>query len=783
MNKFCFKSERRPLAVLLFIAALYFLPALLKGNGLVLSSEGTDTWNQFYFWRRFGFGMLARGELPLWNPYNFSGAPFVAGMQSAIFYPLNVLFLVFDTPFAINFSIALHCFLASLFTYLFARYLDMNRAGALLSGITFAYGAPYFLHIYAGHLPQLSGMWLPPMFFGMEAFLRHKKMIYAVLAGVPLGMEILAGNPQYAFYSAIAAALYLSLRVIFDKDFKNAPYYLFGLSLTIVLALCLSAIQIVPTLELTRHSVRSALTYEWVSLFSFPPENLVTLLLPDFFADALVLPYWGKNYLWEMSLYLGLAPLVLGAAAVFFNRSRPVRIFSVIAAAALLLAFGKYTPLLRILYDYVPGFDLFRGLSKFIFVFSFAWSMLAGYGLTQLTERLEEDGSRSRRLSYGILSAALILILLGGLGLLYSVQTREWWATLVRGYDRGVDDYLGGALVDAFFPASFGILVFAFFKTAAVLASLGGLLLLFTEFKKVSKRVFIVAVLALSVFDLWSFGAKYLVGFNPESLSMDKELKAFLAADKEPFRIASPQFALLNVGMLEAVENVGGYDQLTVKYYNKFVNFAQGLPIDKPTPAMTIKRSSPLLGLLNARYYVLDPAMVLRRPDSRPVFQNSRYKVYRNEAAVPRSYIVHDAEVIEGRDAALQALASPDFQPASRAVVAEAIDGLPGDRRLRSPAPRIVDHSPNRVVIQADAKAPGLLVLADLFYPGWKAFVDGAETPIFRVNYVVRGVFLPKGQHAVEFRYDPMSFMIGIAVSCASLVLVLAFLIYPKITV
>lgn len=776
MSRVDFKNERRPLAVLFLLALVYFLPALLKGNALVLSGEGTDTWSQFYFWRSFGFGMLARGELPLWNPYSFSGAPFIAGVQSAIFYPLNVLFLLFDAPFAINLSIALHCFLASLFTYLFARYLAVSRAGALLSGITFAYGAPYFLHIYAGHLPLLSGMWMPLMFLASEAFLRHKKMIYAVLGGVALSMEILAGNPQYSFYSAIAVSLYLSLRLIFDREYKRAPCYLAGLALMIATAISLSAIQLAPTLELGRHSVRNNLTYEWVSLFSLPPESLITLLLPDFFGDALTLPYWGKNYLWETSLYPGLAPLVLGAAAVLYDRSRPVKIFAAIAAAALVLAFGKYTPLLKVLYDYVPGFNLFRGLSKFIFVFSFAWAMLAGYGLARLAERAEADLPKFRRLAYGILAAAIFLTLLGGSVMLDFAHARELWTSLVHGYDRGADNYLGGSLINAFFPASFHAFLFILFKIAAVLAFLGGLCLIFVEFARFPIRLFIVAVLVLTAFDLWTFGARYLVGFKPERLSMDRELKAFLAGDKELFRIASPQSSLSNVGLLEGIENVGGYDQLTLKSYNEFVNFSQGLSIDKPTPAMAITRSSPLLDLLNARYYVLEPAMSLERPGFHLAFRNSRYKVYRNDAALPRSYIVHDAKVVEGRDAALRALAGPAFKPASQAVVAEAIDGLPGDPALQSPAPTIVAHAPNRVVIRAEAKAAGLLVLADVFYPGWKAFVDGGETPIYRVNYVVRGVFLPKGEHTVEFRYDPMSFKIGAAVTLASLMIVLVFL-------
>ena len=132
LKRYSFKEDGAAIALLLALAALYFLPVLLQGNSRVLSSVGKDIWAQFFYWRHFGFDSLGRGEIPLWNTYVFSGAPFLAGMQSAIFYPPNVLFLLFDTAFAINLSVALHCFLASLFTYLFARYMELGRPAAAL---------------------------------------------------------------------------------------------------------------------------------------------------------------------------------------------------------------------------------------------------------------------------------------------------------------------------------------------------------------------------------------------------------------------------------------------------------------------------------------------------------------------------------------------------------------------------------------------------------------------------------------------------------------------------
>jgi hypothetical protein len=778
------KEDAIPIASLFALACLYFLPVLIKGESQVLSSVGADIWGAYYYWRHFGFQSLAGGEIPLWNPYSFSGLPFVAGMESAIFYPPNLIYLFFGTAFSINLSIALHCFLAGLFTYLFARYMDLGRAGAVLSAVTFVYGAPCFLRIYAGHLVGLAALtWLPLLLMSAEAFLRKGEIRCVLWGGLVLSMQFLAGQPQYLFYSMIAVSLYFFINLPLRKELREAPYFFAGFCLLVLTGLFLSAVQLFPSLELTRYSVRNALGYEWVSTFSLPPENLTTLLLPDFFGNLLTVPYWGKNYLWEMSVYVGIVPLILGATAIVFDRSRPVLIFSSIAAVSVVLALGKHTPLFGILYAYVPGFNLFRGLSKFVVEFSFAWSMLAGYGLKKLTARPEETEAKTRALSYTVLAVALLLVVIGVLGILGTPDFRRLWTSFVKGYEKGVDDYLPVSLSEDFFRGSFQVVSRDLFRAAIILLVFGGLLLLVVKLKNSATRLFIVAVLALTALDLWTFGARYLVSFNPEILYMDRELKAFFKSDKEPFRLATPIATLLNVGFLEGTKDVGGYDQLTLRNYNEFINFSQGLPLDKPNFAMVINRASPMLDLLNVRYYVLDDSANVALPYFHPVFQNSRYKVYRNSRALPRTFVVHDARVIKGREDALQALASPTFNPTSTAIVDEAIDGLPGNPALRSPVPTVLEDLPRKIVIRADLKEAGLLVLGDVYYPGWKVFVDDQETRIYQVNHAMRGVFLSKGRHLAEFRYDPLSFKLGAVVSLASLVLVAAFLLWRRFTI
>jgi len=769
------KEEFAAICFLLLVAAVYFLPVLTEGNAQVLSRVGTDTWGQFFYWRHFGYSAIAGGEIPLWNPYVFSGMPYIAGIQSAIFYPLNILYLLFDTPLAINLSIAVHCFLASLFTYFYARYVDAGRLGSILSAVTFAYGAPYFLHIYSGHLPHLSTMiWLPLLFLGIEAFVKKEQMKYAVLSGVVLSIQLFAGYPQYLFFSVVALTLYFLMNLIVRSERKRAPYLVCGFIVFLATGAALSAVQLLPAIELAKHSVREGLSYEWVSAFSFPPENLLTLLFPDFFGNMLTTPYWGKNYLWEMSLYLGVIPICMIATALIFGRAEQLWAFCLIALISLILALGKYTPLLIALYSYVPGFDRFRGLSKFAFVFAFAGSIIAGFGLKQISALAEEKGSKTLRFSYGLIAVSLLFLGLGVIGWFYG---DELWEMMIKSAAKAEDRY--GRLppfTNDFFRASMSAAFAAVLKTSLILMVLAAVLF-FAKVGRFSTKFLQISILALAVIDLWHFGSRYLVTFEPQSLYMDRELKAFLSNDREPFRIATPISDLSNVGLLEGIENVGGYDAIVLKHYSEFINLAQRLPVDEPNLSMRIVAASRLLDLLNVKYYVLGSEMRIGLPAFDLVLENDRHRVYRNNGALPRSFIVHDAWVIKNRDAIFRHMAGAEFDPGSRAALEETIDTLPYNSTLRSPVPRITQRSLNKVILEADLNEPGLLVLADAYYPGWKAFVDGKETKIYRTNYVMRGVLLAKGEHVIEFRYDPLSFKVGALISVISLSLVVGLLI------
>lgn len=771
-----FRDDIIAIVIFLVLPVIYLSSALFSGSE-VLGSQFTDLRSEFFYTRFFGFNIVSSFSVPLWNPHIFGGMPFIATLHPAIFYPLNLIFTAFSIVHAINWSIALHLFLSGVFTYYLLKYFEVGRFGAIIGGIVYTFSAPQVMHIYAGHLNALTAMvWTPLMFLFLGRLVRDG-FKYGIPLGITISMQMLAGQPQYLFYSLLSLSFYSLFLMVWLKvdgtGWSKIFLKCFSFAFAIFLGLLLSAVQILPTAEMTRDSTRENLSYEFVSLFSFPPESLITFLIPDFFGDMLRLPYWGKNYLWEMSAYVGIMPLILAVIAAFYVRKRIVWFFAALAVISVILALGKYTPLLNLLYSYVPGFNLFRGNSKFIFLNALSLAVLSGFGADVL---IKCGSCPDKRLRAGIIGFSIFLTL--ALLSLYVVLDEAWFREAVIGVINSGDMFNNPA---TFMQRGFETVAAATFNKGVLwtigLSVSGVAILLLYSYGKLKREVFMTALLGVIVFDLFTFGMRYMVTFDSKEVYWDKDIVSFLRQDREPFRVIAPEMNV-NSGMATGIETLGGYDTIMLKRYSEFINFSQGQSPDVSNLWLSIKSVNKLTDLLNAKYLVLDSGQEMSDPVFKAVFDNGLYRIYQNLNALPRAFVVHRAEVIRDRDAIFRELISPEFDTNTSAVVEEELNIQLSKPLSKSPLPRVINHSPNKVTIEAYLAQPGLLVLGDTYYPGWKAFVDGKESKIYPVNYVMRGVVLPEGGHIVEFRYDPLSFKVGAVITLLSLVLVTGFFVW-----
>ena len=762
--------QNSDLAPVLFLA---LLPIIYLGAGLfsgtnIFGSPLADAKSQFFYTRLFGFSSLAEFSIPLWNPYVFAGTPFVGTLQSSVFYPPNLIFAILPIAVAMNWSIALHLALSGIFTYYLLRRYGVTAFGATLSGMVYTLSAPQVMHIYAGHLNALSSMaWTPLMFLLLDRMIREKDLKDSIRLGVAISLQFLAGQPQYLFYTMMALTAYLLFHLgCPDKEagrFRMIARPLMLFVAAIAIGVGLSAIQIAPTFEMTRYSTRENLTYEWVSQFSFPPAHLITFLIPDFFGDMLKVPYWGRNYLWEMTAYVGIAPLLLAIVAVCRVRQKRVRFFAGLAAASLLLALGKFTPLLKIAYTVVPGFNLFRGNSKFIFLTAFSLAVLSGFGANLLIRTCRDKATKIVTLTAAGVAAVLVLLLLQSFN-------AEWFRLAINGSVLSGDFYSGAMqiMVNGFEQVAVGNFQSGAILTLGLLAATV-LVLLPANFDWLDRKIVMFLLLVVVGFDLFTFGRRYMVSFDSRGAYWNQEAVEFLRKDPLPFRVMAPEMEA-NCGMASRIETLGGYDTIMLKRFSEYINLAQSKPPEEPDLYVNLATTNKLTDLFNVKYLLLGPNVTMDEGGPfRQVFSNGAAKVYLNRNALPRAFIVHGVKQISGKQAIFQELVKSDFDPWSYAIVDEKVPDVPDLPGERGPIPTIVSHAAERVVIDAVLSRPGLLVLGDTYYPGWKVFVDGRESKLYRANYLMRGVTLSGGRHRVEFRYEPTSFRIGALITLGTL--------------
>lgn len=399
--------------LLLVLTILFFWKIAL--TNLVLA--GLDVFTYFYPYKAYAAEAIRQGFLPLWNPYLFMGVPFLANIQAATLYPLNLPLYWLPVPKMISYSIVLHVFLVAAFTYLLVRrVLGLGPWGACVSAITLAFGG--FLGAQVEHINQLSVLvWLPLLLWLFYLSYTRGGLLYPLLTGLVIGVQFLGGHVQASYINLLALgfyALYLSLRGgLYGRGFQWRPSDTFwrvlrGLALLLGVALLggsLVAFQLLPTYELSTLSIRGGgLSYRQAASFSLRPGILALSLLPSF----------GDSPFSEYVAYIGIIPLLLAFLGIWRRgHRRQAPFFIALSILGLFLALGAYNPLYYVLYRVVPGFGLFRAPARWLYLYGVGMAVLAGLGVEELAS-LTASWSWSRRwtVAVGLIVCSLVVLFL-----------------------------------------------------------------------------------------------------------------------------------------------------------------------------------------------------------------------------------------------------------------------------------------------------------------------------------------------------------------------------------
>lgn len=392
-----------------------------------LATEPPPPWNplmwdgaaQFGVWRLYTAKIWREGWLPLWNPHQGMGYPLYANSQSAIFYPPNALFAWLQEK-AFGWLAAWHLWWAGMGTWLLLRrQVGTGFAAALVGGIAFAFSLWMVTWQYLPTVPATAS-WLPWVMLAAARWIEQPCVRRATWWGATIGFCLLAGHLQIAFYVLGAGMLLVACLALRHRKNLSPVPPLTGRGgiagsfvLAFVIALALSAPQVLPAVEMSRLSHRRApATAEGYSAYvgsAMPFAHLITLFLPDFFGHPGVArtdapdisTYWGKGNAAEFACFVGVPALLLAALGLFSRRSAWRLYGLLLAALAMLLALG--TPLNALLYFGVPGFSATGSPARVLVLWAFGVALLAGMG----TDRLSSASRKEWLFAVGTLAVLL----------------------------------------------------------------------------------------------------------------------------------------------------------------------------------------------------------------------------------------------------------------------------------------------------------------------------------------------------------------------------------------
>ena len=690
-----------------------------------------------------------RDGFPIWEPNLQAGKPFLANPQSALFYPLNAFFYILPVSIAWCISRILHPFLAAMFTALFLRRLGASATGGLIAGLVFAFSG--FMTVWQAQAMADAAIWLPLICYSVARLHEERSAASVAVTAIAFAMPVLAGHPETVIHITlvgVALALFLAALPPSVESSRQPFRYLVLFGLAGLLAMGLAAVQLVATMEWIPHLNRD-LDIVWPSV---PLRSIIGFVSRDILSPSnsfgLQIP--------EQAAYVGMIAFLGFPIAWLHAQRRYVIFFTVSMIVALCVAYG--IPPIYTLSLHVP---ILMGLknNRLILVATFAIAVLAGLGVSVL-QNLEKE-ERNRRIRASLLAAAGVCL---AAFMIYLVQI----------------NLVARPVGSSRFPKA--SLMFLTLSTIPVALRLGGLL---------RTRQFNFLLAGVVIVDVCSFSYGLLPFENPQYiLPEDRFFARISSKTPEPVRLLQVgEVYTANAELLYGIQSSGGYE-IPLR---RIIEFTQGAMSDSAGGTGGIGQDSKQvfdvtdrrMDMLSTKYYVVsngDPLYkkFLESPGRfRFLYEFGKTSMFENLRAMPPAFLVPSSGVMVIRDerAQMDLIRSANYDPERTVVLEEPFrfaltGGVPGNVQW-------IERKNASLRLKVESDTNSVLVLSQIYYPGWKAFVDGKQTPVFPADYALTGIAVAPGSHDVIFKFDPLSFKIGLLLSTVT-VFVLGALLYRR---
>ena len=712
------------------------------------------------------------GPYPLWNPYVFLGMPSFGSLtyNPYVYFPDIILkgihiVLPFLPPMT---WLLIYYFLAGLFTFLLLRGRGLSLEAGFFAALVFML-TPNLVAIGAfGHGSKLiTSAFIPIVFVAALRLLSRGGALSFGLLALAAGLQLLRAHVQIVYYTWMALGLYCILFLFVSSSnglrFSKRLTRIGFVALALVVALGLAAVLYLPVHDYSAYSSRSGaegggLEFGRATDWSFSPVEMMTFLVPSWlgFGGS---TYWGSMPFTDYPNYMGILPLFLACVGLLSIRKREVLFFFLVALFSLLVSFGKHLGFFyRLLYEGLPYFNKFRVPVMILVLLQFSVAALAAYGIDKLRrERLAAKNSPLERASLWIAMAFAVVWLLW---LLFGGSLGTWYKGLVTGSPRGLSPE---AAEQCLAMVKRDILIVGFIGFA-------GFMSIYLFLRRKLTALLLLAILAcLTIVDVWRvdthiFGRMVGERSSVTNESFRDDAIEFLQGDTTLYRILPlGQEFTDNKYVGFGIASVGGYHAAKPTLYEKFYD-----GVLRPG-----KLTLGVLAMLNVKYLVAPD--YIRPVDLFTLVHDGSRKIYQYNGVLPRAYLVDSVAVFTDESSVLEAVTSNLFDPSRTVFLLEPTPGKAVTKEGSSV--RIVSYGLNRIDIEANIVKPCFMVLSELYYPDWKAEIDGVRVKIYRADFLLRGLPLAPGRHAIRFFYDSRSIRRGMLLSVsASVVIILSFI-------
>jgi len=744
---------------------------------------------------------------PLWNPYIFLGMPAYITEINARSFDLLLAIIVFVQKIfqslTSEFSAGptLYFYVLALSTYFLLRNKDVERLIALFGAIAVTFSTGMIIFIAIGHnTKMLTLCMIPLVFLILEKFRDRFNLFYFLLLILAIHAQLLSAHLQeifYAFFAVMIFYVYFILRDIIQKRKEEALKLIrSGLlfAAAAIIAVFMSIDQYWAIYEYNPTSIRGTqsiaekfqdagkkagegLDYEYATNWSFSPGEVLTFIMPSFYGygnsiyqgelsqnqPVEVNTYWGQMPFVDVPQYMGILIFVFALFGLYYRRKEPfVQFLGILSFVSLLISFGRTFPVFYdFMFYYFPLFDKFRVPSMILNLLQISFPILAALGVAHFVR--EKNAGRPIKdnlVKYFLFGFAglfvLSIILKGGL--------ESWYLDLLS-QSQKVQRELFQYTYDMFMSDT---------MISSAIAVIGiGLLYGFLK-NKVSKEFFIAIVIVLTVFDLFSISSRGMKKFDESEMDQNFEAPSYVNEIKKD----SSLYRILNLKQDGSLGSFNQHSNYHVSFLlQDFYGYSGAKPRTYQDLVDVIGVSNPTLWrMLNVKYIITDKPF----GDSliKPIFSDEKSSVQLNGGALPRAYFVNRYEVKQTPEV-LNMIKRNEFDPLD--VLFFETDqnlDLPNiDPPTNDAYVNITKYVFETINIEVNATGNNLLFLGDTYYPiGWKAFIDGKETRIYRANHGFRAIVVSPGKHKIEFRYEPDSYFIGKNISLGLNIVIIGLL-------